>query len=132
VGGRLRVFEKRVVRRIFGPNRDDVIGGLRKLHNDELHDLYSSPSIIRIKKSRRKMRWKGNVARMMESRTAYRLMVGKPEAKRLLGRPRRRCVDSIQIDFAEMGWDCMSGTGLAQDRDKWRALVNSVMNLRVP
>jgi hypothetical protein len=85
----LRVFENRVLRRIFGPKRDEVTGERRKLHNEELRDLYSSPSIIRIIKST-KMRWAGHVARMGEKRNAYRLLVGKPEAKRPLGRPRRR------------------------------------------
>jgi hypothetical protein len=86
---RLRVFENRVLRRIFGPKRDEVMGEWRKLHNKELHDLYSSPSIIRIIKSRR-MRWVGHETQMGEKRNAYRLLVGKPEGKRLLGRPRRR------------------------------------------
>jgi hypothetical protein len=80
------VFENRVLRRIFGPKRDEVTGGWRKLHNEELHNLYSSPTIIRVIKSRR-MRWAGHVARMGERRNAYRILVGKPEAKRLLGRP---------------------------------------------
>jgi hypothetical protein len=83
------VFEKRVLRRIFGPKRDEMTGGWRKLHNEELRDLYSSPSIIRIIKLRR-MRWKGHVARMGEKRNVYRLLVGKPEGKRPLRRPRHR------------------------------------------
>jgi hypothetical protein len=85
----LRAFEIRVLRRIFGPKRDEVIGEWRKLHNEELRDLNSSPIIIRIIKSRR-MRWVGHVARMGEKRNAYRLLVGNPEGKRPLGRPRRR------------------------------------------
>jgi hypothetical protein len=116
---------------IFGPKRDEVTGGWRKLHNEELRDLYSSPSIIRIIMSRR-MRWAGHVARMMEKRNAYRLLVGKPDGKRLLGKPRRRCVDNIKMDHLEIGWGGVDRIGLAQDRDKWRALVNAVMNLRVP
>jgi hypothetical protein len=83
------MFENRVLRRIFGQKRDEVMGGWRKLHNEELHDLYSSPSIIRIIKSRR-MRWTGHVAPMQEKRNVYRLLVGNPEGKRPLGRPRRR------------------------------------------
>jgi hypothetical protein len=83
------VFENRVLRRIFGPKRDEVKGEWRKLHNEELRDLYSSPSIIRIIKSRR-MRWAGDVARMREKRSAYRLLVGRPEEKRPLGKPRLR------------------------------------------
>jgi hypothetical protein len=86
---RLRVFENRVLRGIFGPKRDEVTGEWKKLHNEELHDLYSSPSIVRIIKSRR-MRWAGRVARMEEKRNAYRLLVGNPEGKRPLGRQRRR------------------------------------------
>jgi hypothetical protein len=85
---RLRVFENRVLRRIFGPKREEV-GSWRKLHNDELHSLYSSPNIVRVIKSRR-MRWAGHVARMGEGRGAYRVLVEKPEGKRPLGRPRRR------------------------------------------
>jgi hypothetical protein len=120
-----------VLRRIFRPKRDEVTGGCRKLHDEELHDLYSSPTIIRIIKSRR-MRWAGHVARIGENRNAYRLLVGKPEGKRPVRRPRRRWVDSIKIDLLEIGWGGVDWIGLAQDRDKWRALVNVVMNLRVP
>jgi hypothetical protein len=100
---RLRVFENRVPRRIFGPKRDEVMGGWMKLHNEELQDLYSSPSIIRMIKSRR-MRWAGYAARMGEKRNAYRLLVGKPEGKRPLGRPRCRWVDNIKMDLLEIGW----------------------------
>jgi hypothetical protein len=106
-----------------------VTGGWIKLHNEELHDLYSSPSIIRIIKSRG-MRWARHVARMGEKRNAYRLLVGKPEEKRPLGRPRRRSVDNIKMDLSERGWGSVDWIGIAQDRDKCRALVNAVMNLR--
>jgi hypothetical protein len=100
---KLRVFENRALRTIFEPKRDEVTGEWRKLHNEELRDLYSSPSIIRIIKSRR-MRWAGYVARMGEKRSAYRLLVGMPEGKRPLGRPRRRWVDNIRMDLGEVGW----------------------------
>jgi hypothetical protein len=96
-----------------------------------LHSLYSSPSIIRMIKSRR-MRWAGHVARMREKRNAYRILVRKPEDKRPLGRPRRRWVDNIKMDLREIGWDGVDWIHLAQDRDQWMALVNTVMNLRVP
>jgi hypothetical protein len=125
------VFENRVLRRIFGPKRDEVTGEWKKLHNEELRDFYSSPSIIRIIKSRR-MRWAGHVARMVEKRNAYRLLVGKPEGKRPLGRRRRRWVDNIRMDLGEVGWGDVDCIGLAEDRNRWRALVNSVLNLRVP
>jgi hypothetical protein len=128
---RLRVFENKVLRRIFRPKRDQVTGQWRKLHNEEIRDLYSSPSVIRIIKSRR-IKWVGHVARMREKRNVYRLLVGKPEGKRPLGRPRRRWVDNIKMDLLEMGWGGVDWISLAQDRDKWRALVNAVMNLRVP
>jgi hypothetical protein len=101
------------------------------LHNEELHNLYSSPSIIRTIKSRR-MRWAGHVARMGEKRSMCRLLVGKPEGKRPLGRPRRRWIDNIKMDLSEMGLSVVDWIGLAQDRYRWRAFVNSVMNLRVP
>jgi hypothetical protein len=96
------VFENRALRRIFGPKRDRVTGGWRKLHNEELHNVYSSPSKIGIIKSRR-MRWAGHVARMGEKRKVYRLLVGKPEGKRPLGRPRRRWIDSIKKDLLVIG-----------------------------
>jgi hypothetical protein len=106
-------------------------GEWRQLHNEELRDLYSSPSIIRIIKSRR-MRWAVHVARMGEKRNAYRLLVGKPEGTRPLGRPRRRWVGNIWMDLGAVGWGDVDWIGLAQDRNRWRALVNSVLNLRVP
>jgi hypothetical protein len=124
------VFENRVLRRIFGQKRDEVTGEWRKLYNKELRDLYSSPSIIRIIESRR-MRWAGYVAGMGEKRKAYRLLVGKPEGKRPLGRPRRRWVDNIRMDLREVGWGDVEWIGLAQDRNRWRTVVNSVLNLRV-
>jgi hypothetical protein len=108
-----------------------VTGGWRKLHNEELHNLYSSPSIIRIIKSRR-MRCAGNVARMRETRNADRILVGNPEGKRPLGRPRRRWVGNIKMDLRKIGWDGRDWIDLAQDRDQWMALVRAVMNLRVP
>jgi hypothetical protein len=125
------VFENKVLRKIFGPNRDEVTGGWRKLHNEELRDLYFSPSIIRIIKSM-KMRWAGHVARMGEKINAYRLLVGMPEGKRPLGIPRRRWVDNFKMDLLEIGWGGVDWIGLAQDRDKWRAVVNPAMNFRVP
>jgi hypothetical protein len=114
---RLRVFENRALRRIFGQKRREVTGEWRKLHNEELRDLYSSPSIIRIIKSR-KMRWTGHVARMGEKRNEYRLLVGKPEGKRLLGRPRRRWVGNVRMDLGVVGWGDVDWIGLAQDRNR--------------
>jgi hypothetical protein len=108
---RLRVFENRLLRRIFGPKRNEATGDWRKLPNVKLHNLYSSPS-IRIIKSRR-MRWAGHVARMGEKRNACRILVGKPEGKRPLGRPRRRWVDSIKMDLREVGWDGMDWIDMA-------------------
>jgi hypothetical protein len=95
------------------------------------NNLYSSPSIIRVIKSR-SMRWAGHAARMGERRNAYRILVGKPEGKRPLGRQRRRWADNIKMDLGEVGWDAGDWIGLAQDRDRWRAYVNAVMSLRVP
>jgi hypothetical protein len=100
---RLGMFENRVLRRIFGPRRGEVTGEWRRLHNEELRDLYSSPSIIRIIKSRR-MRWAGHVARMGEKRNAYRLLVGKPEGRRPLGRPRRRWLDLVEVGWGDVDW----------------------------
>jgi hypothetical protein len=128
---RLRVFENRVLRRIFRPKEDEVTGELRKLYKEELHDLYSSPSIIRIIKTRG-VTWEGHVARMGEKRNAYRLLMGKPGGRRPLERPRRRWLDNIRMELVEVGWGDVDWIGLAQDRGRWRALVNSVLNLRVP
>jgi hypothetical protein len=108
-GHRLAAVKNRVLRRIFGPTRDEVIGEWRKLRNEELHVLYSYPSIIRIMKSRR-MRWAGQVARMGEKKNAYRLLVGKPEGRRPLGRTRRRWLDNIRMDLVEVGLD-LPGSG---------------------
>jgi len=123
--------EERVLRRIFGRRRDEVTGKWRRLHNEELNDLYSSPNIVRVIKIE-KMRWVGHVARMGEERRAYRVLLGKPEGKRRLGRPRRRWVDNIRLDLQEVGCEYMDWIGLAHDRDRWRTLVSAVMNLRVP
>jgi hypothetical protein len=128
---RLKVFENRVLRRIFGPKRDEVTGEWRRLHNEELNDLYSSPNIIWVIKSRR-MRWSGHVTRMGEKRGAYRILVGRPEGRRPLGRPRHRWENNIKMDLQEVEWVGMNWIELAQDRDSWWALVNVVMNLWVP
>jgi hypothetical protein len=127
---KLRLFEKRVLRRMFGLKRDKVTGDWRQLKNEDLRDLYSSPSIIRTIKSRR-MRSVGHVARM-EKRNAYRSLVGKPEGRRLLGRPSGRWVDIILMDLGGVGWGDVDWIGLSQDRSMWRALVNLVLNLRFP
>jgi hypothetical protein len=123
------VFENRVLRRIFGPKRDEVTGGWRKLHNEELQDLYSSPSIITIMKARR-MRWAGHVARMGEKRNTYRLLVGEPEGTRPPERPRRRWLDNIWMDLVEVGWGDV-WIGLAQDRDRWRANLKHIFFLKL-
>jgi hypothetical protein len=107
------VFENRVLRRIFGPSRDEVTEDWKKLHKEELHNLYSLPNIIGMIKSRR-MRWGGHVAQMWETRNAY------------------RWVDNIKMDLREIGWDGVEWIELAHDRNQWRGLVNTVMNLRVP
>jgi hypothetical protein len=124
------VFGNRVLRGIFGPKRDEVTGEWRKLHSGELHNLCSSPDIIRQIKSRR-MRWAGHVARMGEGRNVYRVLVGKPEVKRPLERPRSKWEDGIRMDLREIGWGGVEWIQLAQDRDRWRAVVCAVMNLRV-
>jgi hypothetical protein len=125
------VFYNRVLKRLFGPKRDEVTGEWRKLQNEELHGMYSSPSIIRMIKSRR-MRWVGHVVQMEEKRNVYMLLVRNSEGKRPLGRPRCRWVNNIKMDLLVIGWDGVDWIGLAQDRDKWRALVNAKMNLWVP
>ena len=108
----------------------DCVSG-RKLHNEEISDLYSLPNIVRMVKSRR-MRWAGHVARMGERRGVHRVLVGKPEGKRQLGRPRRRWEDNIKMDLQEVGGSCGDWMDLAQDRNRWRALVGTARNLRVP
>jgi len=128
---KLRVFENMVLRRIFGPKRDEKTREWRRLHNEELNNLYSSPNIVRVIKSGR-MRWAGHVARMGEEREVYRVLVGKLEGRRPLGRPRRRWVDNIRTDLQEVGCGCVDWMGLAQDSYGWRTLVSAVMNLRVP
>jgi hypothetical protein len=128
---RLRVFENRVLRKIFGPKRDEVTGEWRKLHNDELNDLYSSPNIVRVVKSKR-MRWVGHVARMREDRGVHRVLVGKHEGKSPLERPRRRWEDNIKMDLQEVGGGRGDWMVLAQDWDRWRALVGMVRDFRVP
>ena len=125
------MFQNMVLRRIFGPRWDEVKGEWRRLHNEELNDLYSSPNIVRVTKSRR-MRWAGHVARMDEENGMYRVLVGKPVGRRPVGRPRRRWVNIIRMDLQEVGCGYMDWIGLAQDRDRWRTLVSAVMNLRVP
>ena len=119
-----------MLRRIFGPKKYGVTGEWRKLHNEELNDLYCSPNIVRVIKSRR-MGWAGHVARMEERRGVHKVLVGKPEGKKPLGRPRRRCEDNIKMDL-EVGRGCGQWMELAKDRDRWWALVSMVMNFRVP
>jgi hypothetical protein len=128
---RLGVFDNRVLMRVFGPKREEVTGEWRKLHNEELNDLYSLPNIVRVVKSRR-MRWAGHVARMGEDRGVHRMLVGKPEGKRPLGRTRRRWEDNIKMDFRKLWGGRGDWVELAQDRDRWRALVGTVRNFRVP
>jgi len=121
----------RVLRRVFGPKRDEVTGEWRKLRNEDLSDLYSLPNIVHVVKSRR-MRWAGHVARMGQGRGVHRVLVGKPEGKRPLGRPRRRREDNIKTDLQEVGGGFVDWMELAQDRGRWQALVSTVMNFRVP
>jgi hypothetical protein len=118
------------LRRIFGPKRDEVTGKWRKLYGGEPCNSYSSPDINRQIRSSRMM-WAGHVARVGEGRKLYRVLVGKPEGKRLLERPRRRQKDGIKMDLREIGWGCVEWIHLTQDRDRWRAVVNAVTNLRV-
>ena len=127
---RLRMFENKVLRKIFGTKKDEIAGEWRKLHNAELHACYSSPNITGSLKSRR-LRWAGHVARMEQSRNAYRVLVGKPEGKRPLRRPRGRWEDNIKMDLRELGCDPGEWIDLAEDSDQWRTYVSAVMNLRI-
>jgi len=120
-----------VLKKVFGPKRDEVTGEWRTLHNEELSNLYSLPYIVRVVKSRR-MRLAEHVARMGKGRGVYRVLVEKPEGRRPLGRPRRRWDDNIKMDLQEVGGGCGDWTELPQYRDRWRAVVSTVMNLQVP
>ena len=120
-----------MLRRIFGPKRDRVTGEWRKLHNEELNDLYSSPNTVRVIKSRR-VRWAGHLAHMGEGRGVHKVLVGKPEGKIPLGRQRHRWEYNIKMDLQEVERGCGEWMELAQDRDSWRALVSMVMNFQVP
>jgi hypothetical protein len=128
---RLKLFENRVLRRIFGPKSGEVTGEWIKLHNEELNNLYTLPNIVRVVKSRR-MRWAEHVARMGMDRGVNRVLVGKPEGKSAKGRPRRGWEDNITMDLQEVGRDRGDWMELAQDRDRWRALVGTVRYFRVP
>jgi hypothetical protein len=121
--------ENRVLRRMFGPKRNEEAGGWRKLHNEELHNLYSSPSII---KSVMKDEMGGACSKNGEKKNAFRILVGKPDGNKPLGRPRRRWVDNVKMDLKQIRWDGVDWIDMAQDRDQLRALVNMVLNLRVP
>jgi hypothetical protein len=125
------VFENRVLRRVFGPKRDEVTGEWRKLHNEELNDVYSLPNIVRVVKSGR-MRWMWYVACMGKERGVHRVLVGKPEGKRPLGKPGRRWEDNITMELQEVGGGRGDWMELVLDRNGWLALVSMVKNLRVP
>ena len=128
---RLRVLENRVLRRIFGPKRNEITAKTRKLHNEELNDSCSSPNIVRVIKLRR-MRWAGHVTHMRERRVVCRVLVGKPEGKRPVGNPRHRWEDNIKTDLQEEAYGNMDWIELARDRDRWWSFVNVLKNLRVP
>jgi hypothetical protein len=127
----LRVFENRVLRRISVAKRDEVTGEWRKLHNEQLNDLYCSSTVVRAIKSRR-MRWADMQLGWGRGEACTVFSVGKPEGKRPPWRPRRRWGDNIKMDLQEVGCGGMEWIELAQDRDRWRVLVNAAMNLRVP
>jgi len=125
------VCEKRVMRTIFGSKMDEVIEEWRKLHNEKLNDLYTSPNIVRVNKSR-KMRWAVHAERMGQRRSLYKVLVGKAEGRRPLRRTRRRWEDNIKMELREVGCGGMDWNKLAQDTDRLRTLVNAVMKLRLP
>jgi hypothetical protein len=125
------VFENSVLRRVFGTKRDEVTGEWRKLHNEKLNHLYSLPTVVRVIKSRR-MRWAVHEVRLREERGVYRILVGKPEGKRPLGRPTRRWVDNMKMVLREVDCGVIDWVELAQDRYRWMVIENAVINLRVP
>ena len=128
---RLRVFGNRILRRIFGPKRDEN-GEWKRFHNEELHSLYCPPNIvIRVIKSRRLI-WAGHVARLEEGRSAFKILSGTPTGNRPLGRPRHRWKDNIRIDLKEIGIIARNWFDSAQDSNYWKTLVNAALNLRVP
>jgi hypothetical protein len=126
---RLKLFENRVLKRIFGPKREEVTGERSKLNNEELNDLYSTPNIVRAINSR--VRWARHVADMGKGRGVYRVLVGKPGWKGTTWKTRRKWEDNIKMVLQEVGCGGMDWIDLAQCKDRWRALVNAVMNLRV-
>ena len=126
----MKVFENRVLRRIFVPKREEVTWEWRKLHHEELNDLYSTPNTVRVINSR--VRWARLVAGIGKERGVYRVSVGKPGGNKPFGRPRRRWEDNIKMELQELGCGGTDWIDLAQDRDRWRAFVNAVMNLQVP
>jgi hypothetical protein len=128
---RLSMFENRMLRRIFGHKKDEVTGEWRKLYNEELKYLYPSPNIVRVIESSR-MRWVVYVARMGERRHVYKVLVGKSEGKRPLGRLRRRWEDNIKVDLQEVGCEGMDWIDVVQNRDRWQALVKAIMKIRPP
>ena len=119
------MFENRVLRRIFGPGKNEVTGVWRKGHKEKMNDLYTSPNIVQVIKLRR-IRWVGHVAHMGERRGVQRVLVRKPEGKRPLGRPRHRWEDNIKMDFQEVGCRGLDWIKLAQYMDRWQALVNEL------
>jgi hypothetical protein len=123
------VFKSRVLRRTFGPKRYAVTGDWRKMNNEQLHNLYSSPYIIRMIKLR--MSWVGHVTHMAKMRSAYKILVGKPEGKRPLGTPRHKWEDNIKMNLREIGLEDVDRIHLAQDRNQWQAPVSTVLNLQV-
>jgi hypothetical protein len=124
------VFEEKELGRKFGPKRKEKVGGWGKLHNEELHDLYTAPNITKVIKSRT-VRWAEHATLMEKMRNVYNISVGKPERKRSLRRPRHRWEDNIRTDLRETEWEDVDWIHLAQERDKRWALVKTVMNLRV-
>jgi hypothetical protein len=127
----LRVFENRVLRKIFGPKREEVVEGWRRLYSEELHNLCGSPNIIMVIKSRR-MRWTEHAACMGEMRSSYKILVGKPEGNRQCGRHNCRWEDNIRINLKEIGWEGVDWIHPCQNRDWWQASLNTVMNVQIP